>query len=132
MRSAPEASKTRARVIRGYTCQYLDPIQLQAGDVVSVGREDEEYPGWLWCTGPDGRCGWVPADLLIRRATVAEAREDYDATELSVHAGEEVDVESTSRGWVRVRNAAGQRGWIPDDCLAPAPGRDAESHQPAG
>jgi tRNA(adenine34) deaminase len=107
----------RGVVIRNYEKQYLEPIRVQAGDAVHVGREDDECPGWWWCTGPDGLSGWVPADLLSRRGAVAEVTEDYSANELSVQKGEEVAVERVRNKWARVRNAVGESGWIPIDSI---------------
>src|SRR5215207_6877662 len=54
------------RVVREYIAQYPDPISVQAGARVVVGADDPEFPGWRWCTGPDGRSGWVPEQLLDR------------------------------------------------------------------
>lgn len=36
------------RIIREYTPQYPDPLSVAAGESVSVGREDDEFPGWKW------------------------------------------------------------------------------------
>jgi SH3-like domain-containing protein len=40
-------------------------------------------------------------------------REDYSAKELAVFPGDEVEVEKACHGWLLVRNAQGERGWIP-------------------
>jgi len=37
---------------------------VRAGDPVTVGRRDTTWPEYVWCTGPDGRSGWVPAECL--------------------------------------------------------------------
>jgi hypothetical protein len=100
-------------VVRHYAAQYADPIQVRAGQVIGVGREDDAYPGWWCCTGPDARSGWVPGDLLRRQGDVAEVLEGYSATELTVRQGDEVHVERIQSDWLWVRNAAGDRGWIP-------------------
>ena len=39
--------------------------------------------------------------------------ENYSARELGVQPGEEVLVEDARYGWLLVRNAQGERGWIP-------------------
>ena len=89
---------------------------MAAGETVQVHREDDGYPGWWWCTAPDGREGWVPVEILHER--VAEGARalvlaDYDARELAVVEGELVIVEGESHEWVYVRNAAGEGGWVP-------------------
>jgi len=106
------------RVAHHYSAQYADPITVRAGDRVHVGPGDPEFPGWLWCTGPDQRGGWVPEQLLQRTATEAIMLEDYTARELSVRAGAEVVRHRTMNGWVWVSDAGGNDGWVPERCLA--------------
>jgi hypothetical protein len=84
---------------------------------VRVGHQDNEFEGWWWCTGPDGRAGWMPAEILERRGETAEATEDYSANELSVRMGQRVAVVRALHGWVRVRNETGEEGWIPLACI---------------
>jgi hypothetical protein len=45
--------------------------------------------------------------------------EDYSSRELPVEPGELVTVEDARHGWLRVRNARGERGWIPASCAKP-------------
>ena len=102
------------RIEREYNPQYPNPIQVSAGDSVTVGLEDGEYPGWKWCQAADGRQGWVPVELLSSNAILLE---DYSAQELAVQPGEEVVAESVRHDWLLVRNACGERGWIPASCV---------------
>ena len=106
----------KVRASRDYQAQYADPIQGESGTTVLVAREDDEYRGWWWCTAPDGRTGWVPADVLepppIAGGT-AVLRRYYSARELTVRAGESLLVEEERTGWLFVRNVHGERGWIP-------------------
>lgn len=103
----------RLRIKQDYRPQYPDPLRGTAGDRVSVGREDADFPGWKWCTAKDGRQGWVPVDLLSNDRTEAKLLEDYSARELAVRAGEVVTVEDDRHAWLLVRNGKGERGWIP-------------------
>jgi SH3-like domain-containing protein len=89
------------------------------GDRVQVGRDDPEFPGWWWCTGPDGRQGWVPEQLLQRQGTHATMLRSYTARELSVRAGADVSVGETMHGWVWATDIDGRSGWIPLSCLCP-------------
>lgn len=107
-----------ARVTREYTAQYPDPITVQAGDRVLVGADDPEHPGWRWCTGPDGRAGWVPEPLLQQEGSGALMLQDYTARELSVQAGTEVVLQHAINGWAWVTAPSGRAGWIPQTCLA--------------
>ena len=103
----------QVHVVKDYRVQYTDPITVLAGELVQVGREDADFPGWKWCKGPDGREGWVPVELLSGGPNQAMVLEDYSARELAVSAGEEVFVEVTRHNWLLVRNARNESGWIP-------------------
>ena len=107
------------RVAHDYTPQYPDPITVRAGDRVQVGHDDPQFPGWRWCTGPDGRQGWVPEQLLQRNGEEAVMLRDYTAKELRVRAGAEVSIGEAIHGWGWATDADGRTGWIPLTCLAP-------------
>ena len=106
------------QVLRSYTPQYSDPITARAGDRVLVGADDPEFPGWLWCTGPDGRAGWVPEPFLRREGSEAVLLRDYTARELSVEAGARVVVHHAVSGWAWVTGSDGRADWIPQTCIA--------------
>jgi SH3-like domain-containing protein len=105
------------RVLQEYIAQYPDPITVRAGERVVVGEDDPKFPGWRWCTGPDGRSGWVPEELLDRAERDAVMRQDYTARELSVRAGVEVILHRVVSGWAWVSTADGGAGWIPQSCI---------------
>jgi uncharacterized protein YgiM (DUF1202 family) len=104
----------RVRVKVEHKVEYSDPIEIASGEKVSVGREDDEYPGWKWCKAPDGREGWIPIEFLSNEGTETSILHDYSARELAVQPGEEVIVEDARHSWLLVRNARGERGWIPE------------------
>ena len=60
-----------------------DPIEIAPGEKVSVGHEDDEFPGWKWCKARDGCEGWVPVELLSNEGTEAIVLYDYSARELA-------------------------------------------------
>ncbi|HMK30084.1 MAG TPA: SH3 domain-containing protein [Terriglobales bacterium] len=103
----------KARIITEYQPQYSDPIEVVAGETMLVGDEDKEFPGWRWCRARDGRAGWLPVELILAAEAEFRVLEDYSARELSVKPGEEVTVQEARHGWLLVRNAQGERGWIP-------------------
>lgn len=103
----------RVRVTLAYAPQYSRPIQVAAGERVSVGHEDDDFPGWKWCKAADESEGWMPIELLSGDGDVAVVMEDYSSRELAVEPGEEVVVEDSRRDWLLVRNGRGERGWIP-------------------
>jgi uncharacterized protein YgiM (DUF1202 family) len=85
-----------------------------AGEHMSIGREDDEFPGWKWCRASSGLEGWVPVELLSdASATETAVLCDYSSRELAVKPGEEVTVEDSRHEWLLVRNKQGERGWIP-------------------
>jgi SH3-like domain-containing protein len=108
-----ENIRPRARIRLEYRVRYPDPIQVRAGESVQIQRPDDDDPAWLWCRAADGREGWMPIELLSRRGALATVLRDYSAKELGVQPEDEVDVEEVRHGWVLVRNAQGQVGWIP-------------------
>jgi SH3-like domain-containing protein len=108
----------RCKVVKDYVAQYPNPIAGLAGQRLSIQRQDEEYPGWWWCQGPDGREGWIPETCLRIDGADAVLLCDYDAHELSARAGEELEVHEQLLGWARATNARGQAGWLPASCLA--------------
>lgn len=104
----------KTRIIREYRIQYTDPLYVVAGERVSVGREDHDFPGWKWCRASSGREGWVPVELLSdAAATETAVLCDYSSRELAVQTGEEVTIEDARHEWLLVRNNRGERGWIP-------------------
>jgi len=103
----------KAHITTEYRAEYESPIEVAAGERVRVGCEDSEFPGWKWCESLDGRAGWVPVEFLSEEEVEATVRQDYSARELAVQTGDEVMVEEARHGWLLVRNARGERGWIP-------------------
>jgi hypothetical protein len=118
--AAVDAILDTATVVRDYQVRYKQPIRLHVGDEVHLAREDDTYPGWWWCTGGDGECGWVPADRLAPNVSGpftpgehARAQDDYDSTELAVERGQVVLIREKDLNWLLVGNGTGAEGWIP-------------------
>ena len=110
----------RARVIRDYRTQYANPIGFAAGEVVTLGARDTEWPAFAWVTTDDGNAGWAPVDWLEPLADGrARALRDYTARELDVDTGTEVALEASLGGWWWCRRDDGHDGWVPDTHLAP-------------
>jgi uncharacterized protein YgiM (DUF1202 family) len=117
----PTTIKTR-RVIAAYKSAYPEPLVVRAGEPLTIGQKESEWPGWLWCTTQEGKSRWVPESYVERQGDSGIARCHYEATELSVEAGEELIVGREESGWLWCTNQAGQSGWVPAEHLQPEAG----------
>lgn len=108
-------------VVREHTATFPDPLVLEAGERVHVGQADEQWPAFVWCVNAEGKGGWTPKAFLERDGATGIALRAYDARELSVQAGERVRVGERAGGWAWVSNAAGESGWIPEECIGENP-----------
>ena len=108
-----EITRTTYRVLYDYQISYPDPLVVRAGDELIVGKEDPEYPGWIWCTDSNGKGGWVPDDCIELAVENARARYDYAATELAATMGEELVMSKQKSGWAWCTNGNGESGWLP-------------------
>ena len=93
---------------------YPNPIHFEAGDRVAVGREDDEFPGWVRVRTRDGNEGWAPEQFLDAvDAGYGIANTTYTARELTTMVGERLRCLKTVNDWHWVANNAGATGWVP-------------------
>jgi uncharacterized protein YgiM (DUF1202 family) len=106
------------RVAAPYVSSVTDPVRFSEGEPVGVGRRDQQWTSYVWGTDEAGRSGWVP-DAYLKKTGPDEAvaLRDYDATELTVARGEQLEVLDEEGGWLLCRPAAGLTGWVPSDHL---------------
>jgi hypothetical protein len=105
-------------------------LRVREGERVTVGRNDETWPAFIWTENSAGVGGWVPERHLRRggEGAAAEMLRDYDTTELSVDAGAVIAVVEVDEpsGWLRCRAGDGDRdggtGWVPVRALEPLDG----------
>src|SRR5689334_8125273 len=113
---SPGAPLIRGVATTDYVAQYADPITVTLGTEVRVERDDPEFPGWWWCVAPDGRAGWVPAELLAPPPAPGGASclmADYTARELTIRRGTSLMVLEERAGWLFVQAPDGTAGWVP-------------------
>ena len=112
----------KVRVVVAYQTPYLEPIELEAGEIVRLGGRDEEYPGWIWTKAKSGREGWAPASIFEADASAESAivLENYSARELDTSEGEELVVRRELSGWYWVLNSGGNEGWVPKNTVSAA------------
>ena len=105
---------TTLRATVAHTIPQRPPIRVVSGQRVRVGQRDTEWPAYVFVTTNDG-AGWVPERYLDISSDPAVVLTDYDTAELATSAGEELTLieRDDPSGWVWVRNAAGQEGWVP-------------------
>ena len=101
------------RVVQPWTATYTPALRVRAGETVSPGRTDDEFPGWRWVTNADGLGGWVPAEIVKR----TEITEDFDTTELTVQPCDTVEIHVFRLGWCLCEMPDGRAGWVPESCL---------------
>lgn len=98
------------QVIADYNSPYTEPFFLKKGETVQIGRRDDEWPGWVWCTNAAGESRWTPDAYLCSDGQVGR---DYEATELAVKKGDVVTAVHEESGWLWCTNQSGRSGWIP-------------------
>ena len=103
----------QARVISAHRAPDRPSIQVAAGDAVTLGERDSDWPQFVWTTLAQGLGGWIPAVLFDREVGEATALGDYDTRELHTEIGELVTLHHEQEGWWWAENARGESGWIP-------------------
>lgn len=48
------------QVKTAHCSNYPNPIAFQPDELLVVGQEDSEYPGWIWVKTSVGNFGWAP------------------------------------------------------------------------
>lgn len=109
-----KTTSMQARVLREYRTQYKNPIRFAAGEIVTLGERDSEWPAFVRAITTDGNAGWAPFDWLKPLGDGrAEALRDYSAQELDVDAGDEVVLHFELGGWWWAEHSDGRCGYLP-------------------
>lgn len=108
------------RAVKFWEVHYPDPVRGTAGDPLTLGRRDDEFPGWIWATAADGREGWVPESWLRIDGAHGVLLRDYTAAELPLEPGDMVSGELLESGWLWANAPDGRQGWAPLNCLEPS------------
>lgn len=105
-------NRRAVRVVCDYEPLDREPLNLRTGDRVEVGRRDDTWPDFLWCSCPAGE-GWVYEGYLAVEGSTATALRAYETTELTAVRGERLAIVGEAGGWVFCEGSGGRRGWIP-------------------
>lgn len=107
-------------IAKPYKTKYLNPIELNKGDIVTIGKEEKEekWKGWIWVESKTNK-GWAPIQIIeFIHDKKGIIKEKYNARELSIKAGEEVVKIKSLNGWTWVKKAdSDEEGWIPDETI---------------
>lgn len=106
-----------ARVIHPHVASYAVALILRPGDGVILLKRDPDWPGWVWCRAADGISAWVPESWLNITGERAAAKRAYTSAELTVQPGVEIEIITEEAGWLLVRRAGGETGWLPAACV---------------
>lgn len=109
----------RVRVIAAHRAPDRSAIRVAAGDPVTLGERDRDWPQFVWTVIAGGLGGWVPSVLFDREHGEATALRDYDTHELDADPGEVLHLHHALAGWWWAENERGERGWIPARALDP-------------
>jgi hypothetical protein len=101
------------RVVKAYKTKFTDPLIAHAGESVAVGKRDDKWPGWVWCTNNSGKASWVHESFIDIHEGRAIFREDYSAQELDVKVGDMLTMLRETGGWFWCKTSRGIFGWIP-------------------
>jgi len=110
----------RYKVIKEYISPYPDSIIFKKGEIVKPGKEYTDNPNWknwIWCEGQSNNKAWVPKQYISIENKKCIFKEEYDALEISVLAGEELLIYEEINGFVKAEKANGEIGWVPFENL---------------
>ncbi|PEB51888.1 hypothetical protein CON65_15205 [Bacillus pseudomycoides] len=106
-----------------HVSNYRDPICLEKGDMVLIGKKyagPENWDNWVYCHEErNNREGWVPEQLIQRNADgTGFILEGYTAKELNIEVGEILIGLHEWNGWIWCGNLEKEaEGWVPKQNL---------------
>jgi hypothetical protein len=103
----------KGRVTEAYHAAYPNPLTVSAGELLTYGRKDSRWPGWVWCINWEGKGGWVPEQFMLIDGKDCIVQRDYTARELSVHAGDLLTLRELESDWYWASDQSGKSGWVP-------------------
>jgi hypothetical protein len=114
-----ETAPRKVRVVESRPRDHVRNLSVRVGDMVGVGHRNQQFPEMLWCTPERGYSGWMAETYLeYTSPTEAVVKKDYDASQLTVFEGEELEVLDIIGEWLLCRNERDITGWVPRRVLA--------------
>lgn len=111
----------KVAVVEGHVSNYPNPIIFSRGTKLTLGKEDQEYRGWIKVTTEDGNSGWAPLEFLDIQSgsSIGIALCDYNAQELNTSPGDVLQIISEYNGWYQAQTSHGLVGWVPVRTVTP-------------
>jgi hypothetical protein len=109
----------KARVVQEYHTRDAYPLTIASGALLTYGRKDSRWPGWIWCINWEGKGGWVPENYLSIQGKNCIALRDYTSRELNLQVGEFLTLRDLESGWFWATDRSGRSGWVPASCIEP-------------
>ena len=104
----------RVRVIESRPRDHVRNLSVREGEVIGVGHRNQQYPEMRWCTPENGYSGWMAESYFeYTSPTEAVVTRAYDASQLTVVEGEELDVLDVVGEWWLCRSDSDIQGWVP-------------------
>ena len=109
------------KILKDYKTQYKDPIVLNVGDKVVLGKEEKEekWKGWIWAESENNK-GWIPIQIIeiSNDKKTGKTLEFYSAKELNVDKGDLIEKIKSLNGWTWSKNLRTKNeGWIPNEII---------------
>lgn len=103
----------KCQAISDYQSTCPDPLIITRGEILKIETKKSKWKGWIWCINQFGKGGWVPEKYIEKLHDKCKVLKDYNATELTVKAGEVLIISYEESGWAWVTNENGECGWVP-------------------
>lgn len=112
------SSMSMKKILKPHTDVPPNPIVAKKGDQGTIIQYDSrpEWKGWIQCSLDDGQTGWISNSYLRIEAKRVTFTSDYNALEIQVETGENVEILREDNGWAWIRKTNGIEGWIPCQC----------------
>jgi multidrug efflux pump len=110
---ASPRNPARVEAVLFYRSPFPEPLIAKEGTSLHLSYRADEEPGWAYATSPDKKEGWVPREWLRIEGNRGVLNRNYDATELNLEVGEQLEVTLVLDGWYFCRADDGRVGWIP-------------------
>lgn len=110
------------KVIEEHKTNNRNPIKVEKGETVKLGRksdEDDGWNNWIYCYSLQSNSeGWTPAQIIQGQNEYGIVLNDYSAKELEVNKGDIVDGELELNGWLWCSRLIDlEDGWLPTEKL---------------